>query len=166
MDSRYWQGLNGINIDYGIDNTHAIDLDWWYRIGTPKSHTYERTKCCPYAIEKIDLQVLWSVGLEPLKDNPKREAHGKCLFKRVGLYRLNVNSNYIKVTTFIKQWIKLETGPVGCYATLNKTGQKTLLHHCSLYLIVQPWKLTLFGRLRQRQGYFTNIEVNIKLRLP
>ena len=24
-------------------------LDSWYRIGTPESYTYERTKCCPYA---------------------------------------------------------------------------------------------------------------------
>ena len=32
-----------------MDNTHNIDLDPWYSIGTPKSHTYERAECCPYA---------------------------------------------------------------------------------------------------------------------
>ena len=34
---------------HGIDNTHGIDLDSWYRIGTPESHTYKRAECCPYA---------------------------------------------------------------------------------------------------------------------
>ena len=29
--------------------THCIDLDSWYRIGTPESHTYERAECYPYA---------------------------------------------------------------------------------------------------------------------
>ena len=34
---------------HGIDSTHGIDLDTWYSIGTPESHTYERAQCCPYA---------------------------------------------------------------------------------------------------------------------
>ena len=34
---------------HGIDNTHGIDLDSWYRIGTTESHTYERAECYPYA---------------------------------------------------------------------------------------------------------------------
>ena len=34
---------------HGIDNTNGIDLDSWYRIGTPESHTYERAECYPYA---------------------------------------------------------------------------------------------------------------------
>ena len=34
---------------HGIDNTHIIDLDSWYRIGAPESHKYERAECCPYA---------------------------------------------------------------------------------------------------------------------
>ena len=33
----------------GINNTHGIDLDSWYSIGTYKSHTYKRAKCYPYA---------------------------------------------------------------------------------------------------------------------
>ena len=33
---------------HGIDNTHGIDLDSWYRIGTPESHTYMRAECYPY----------------------------------------------------------------------------------------------------------------------
>ena len=34
---------------YGIDNTHDIDLNSWYSIGTPESHMYERGECYPYA---------------------------------------------------------------------------------------------------------------------
>ena len=34
---------------YGIDNTHGIDLNWWYSIHTSESHTYKRAECCPYA---------------------------------------------------------------------------------------------------------------------
>ena len=34
---------------YGIDNTHGIDINSWYSIGTPESHTYERAECYPYA---------------------------------------------------------------------------------------------------------------------
>ena len=33
----------------GIDNTHGIDLNSWYSIGTPESHMYERAECYPYA---------------------------------------------------------------------------------------------------------------------
>ena len=36
-------------LTHGIDNTHGIDLDTWYSIGTTESHTYERAECCPYA---------------------------------------------------------------------------------------------------------------------
>ena len=32
---------------HGIDNTHGVELDLWYRIGTPESHTYEWAECCP-----------------------------------------------------------------------------------------------------------------------
>ena len=32
---------------YGIDNTHGIDLNSWYSIGTPESHTCERAECYP-----------------------------------------------------------------------------------------------------------------------
>ena len=34
---------------HGIDNANAIELDSWYRIGTPESHMYERAECYPYA---------------------------------------------------------------------------------------------------------------------
>ena len=34
---------------YGIDNTHGIDLNAWYSIGTPELHTYERDERCSYA---------------------------------------------------------------------------------------------------------------------
>ena len=34
---------------HGIINTNGIDLDSWYRIGTPESHMIERAECCPYA---------------------------------------------------------------------------------------------------------------------
>ena len=30
---------------HAIDNTNGIDLDSWYRIVTPESHTYERADC-------------------------------------------------------------------------------------------------------------------------
>ena len=33
-----------------IDNTHDIDADSGYSIGTPESHTYKRAKCCQYAL--------------------------------------------------------------------------------------------------------------------
>ena len=29
--------------------THCIDIDSWYRIGTPEPHSYERAECYPYA---------------------------------------------------------------------------------------------------------------------
>ena len=35
---------------HGIDNTNGIELDSWYRIGTPESHMYERAKFCLYAV--------------------------------------------------------------------------------------------------------------------
>ena len=34
---------------HGVDNTHGIDLDSWYKTGTPESHMYKRAECCPYA---------------------------------------------------------------------------------------------------------------------
>ena len=34
---------------HGVDNTHGIDLNSWYSIGTSELHTYERAKCYPYA---------------------------------------------------------------------------------------------------------------------
>ena len=32
-----------------FDNTHVIDIDSWYTIGSPESHMYERAECYPYA---------------------------------------------------------------------------------------------------------------------
>ena len=32
-----------------------MDLDSWYRIGTPESHTYGRAECCPYAGFFLDI---------------------------------------------------------------------------------------------------------------
>ena len=49
MDSWYWQRLMICTKTYGVDNTDGIDLNSWYSIHTPESHTYERAKCCPYA---------------------------------------------------------------------------------------------------------------------
>ena len=49
MDSWYLQGLMVQRWTHGIDNTHGIDLDSWYRIGNPESHMNERAECCPYA---------------------------------------------------------------------------------------------------------------------
>ena len=49
MDSWFWQRLMVYTWTYGIDNTHGIDLDSWYRIGTPESHTYKRAECYLYA---------------------------------------------------------------------------------------------------------------------
>ena len=43
MDSWYRHGL------MVLAKTHGIDMDLWYSIGTPESHTYERAECCPYA---------------------------------------------------------------------------------------------------------------------
>ena len=52
MDSWHRQGLMvstktyGIDMDsHSIDNPHIIDLDAWYSIGAPESHTYKRTRC-------------------------------------------------------------------------------------------------------------------------
>ena len=43
------QGLKVLTWTHGIDNTHGIDEDSWYIIGTPESHTYKRAECYPYA---------------------------------------------------------------------------------------------------------------------
>ena len=51
---------HGIDKDIGIDNTHGIDLDSWYRIGIPESHTHERAECYPYAGFFIFLNIYWS----------------------------------------------------------------------------------------------------------
>ena len=32
-----------------LTTSMVLTLDSWYRIGTPESHTYERSECCPYA---------------------------------------------------------------------------------------------------------------------
>ena len=48
MDSWYWQRLMVWTQTYGIDNTHGIELNSWYSIGTPESYTYKRAECCPY----------------------------------------------------------------------------------------------------------------------
>ena len=53
----------------GIGNNHGIDLNSWYNIGTPESHTYQRAECCLYVgfllnfrnRNKIDLLLLWAV---------------------------------------------------------------------------------------------------------
>ena len=49
MDSCCRHGLLVNTWTLGIDNTNGIDLDSWYRIGTPESHTYKRAECCRYA---------------------------------------------------------------------------------------------------------------------
>ena len=41
MESWYWQGCMVQLKTHGIDNAHGIDLDSFYRIATPESHTYE-----------------------------------------------------------------------------------------------------------------------------
>ena len=38
MDSCYWQGLILKTWTHGIDRTHSIDLNSWYRILAPESH--------------------------------------------------------------------------------------------------------------------------------
>ena len=47
MDSWYWQRLMIWTQIYGIDNTHGIDLNLLYSIGTPELQTYKRAECCP-----------------------------------------------------------------------------------------------------------------------
>ena len=49
MDPWYWQRLMVWIWTYVIDNTHGVDLDSWYSIGTPESHKYEKAECCPFA---------------------------------------------------------------------------------------------------------------------
>ena len=49
MDSWYGHGIMVQTWTQGIDNNNGFDLNSWYRIGTPESHTYKRAKCCPYA---------------------------------------------------------------------------------------------------------------------
>ena len=49
MDSWYKHGLMVSIWTHGRYETHIIDSDSWYIIGTPESHTYKRAKCCPYA---------------------------------------------------------------------------------------------------------------------
>ena len=52
-----WEGVEVATVQitnqrspyYGIFNTHGIDLNSWYSIGTPESHTYEGAECYPYA---------------------------------------------------------------------------------------------------------------------
>ena len=39
------QGLMVWKRTHGIDKTDDIDLDSWYRVGTPESQTYKRAKC-------------------------------------------------------------------------------------------------------------------------
>ena len=62
MDSWFWQRLMVWTYTYDIDNTHGIDLNSWYSIGTPESQTYKRAECYPYA--KLFLMVLVT-GLGP-----------------------------------------------------------------------------------------------------
>ena len=49
MKSWYRHGLMVKIWTHGIDNTNGIDLDSWYNIGNPESHTYKRAECCPNA---------------------------------------------------------------------------------------------------------------------
>ena len=46
----WYSHVIGIGIDLDTWYSHVIaigiDLDSWYKISTPKSHTYERAKCC------------------------------------------------------------------------------------------------------------------------
>ena len=59
------------------DNTHGIDLDSWYKIGTPESHTYERAECYPYAGYFVLVSPLLLLNT---KDGLKRQ-HKKCIKK-------------------------------------------------------------------------------------
>ena len=45
---------------HGIDYTHGIDLDLWYGIRTPESHTYKRAVYFPYAGFKK--YIFWHTG--------------------------------------------------------------------------------------------------------
>ena len=73
MDPWYRHGLMVFAKTHGIDNTHGIDLNSWYNIGTPKSHTYERVECYPYAgflfikvdVEKADVYYFGSISESP-----------------------------------------------------------------------------------------------------
>ena len=49
MESLYRQGIMVDTWTHGIANTNGIDLNSWYKIGTPESHTYKKAECCPYA---------------------------------------------------------------------------------------------------------------------
>ena len=40
-----------------MGNNHSIDLNSWYSIGTPESHTYERAEFYPYAYNKVKRQI-------------------------------------------------------------------------------------------------------------
>ena len=55
----------------GIDNTHDIDLDSWYSIGTPESHTYERAECWPYTDFLLCVSPLVRCIIECLTDGVK-----------------------------------------------------------------------------------------------
>ena len=63
MDSQYWQRLMVWIQTHGVDNTHGIDLNSWYSIGTTKSHTYKRAQCCPY--EEFFLKFKTPYGWRP-----------------------------------------------------------------------------------------------------
>ena len=53
----------------GINNTHGIDWDSWYRIGTPESHTYERAECYQqYAEFFLEYLVVFSLYLVKTKN--------------------------------------------------------------------------------------------------
>ena len=49
MYSWYRHGLMVQTWTHGTDNTHGINSDSWYIIGTPESHTYEKAECHPCA---------------------------------------------------------------------------------------------------------------------
>ena len=46
MASWYRHGIMVLTWTQGVDNTNGIDLNAWYRIGTPESQTYPRAERC------------------------------------------------------------------------------------------------------------------------
>ena len=59
---------------HGVDNTHANDLDSWYRIGTPESHMYERAECYPFAGFFFN-NYLWVISLSYSSVLGRKKSH-------------------------------------------------------------------------------------------
>ena len=60
-------------LTHDIDNTHGIDLDSWYRIGTTESRTYERAECYPYA-GFLDLEIESCKNMNKISAGPSKKA--------------------------------------------------------------------------------------------